>query len=344
MAAEVHVPLLEDLRNLEKTANIPPVPQCSPQPQLVPAGMLEIIGAPPNIPPLRLDHAQTHEPSQHNTQHQINRLPPWRTWSPDPGFTSGAHTSLISTSPSLPHALSTAIGSTLQPIMYSGTRQLCEQSGVTAPTTSGVTLAHYLVHLAPAYAVTAPTPPRMHHRVPSRAHQVPEATPPAAVTGELIAPHAPMVPATNSTPWQPAPCFTPPNIPTAPNTALLPNERQMSSTLTNLNLIGPGNFDGQSYPIFIPQHPTSTSTSSSARGASSQAGAVVRQRLLLADRAREGVPASRHGRHCMRCLRDDCGGRQKWSNCKRPCHDCGSLSCRGRNSARKDKPCQEAWR
>lgn len=57
----------------------------------------------------------------------------------------------------------------------------------------------------------------------------------------------------------------------------------------------------------------------------------------------ENATTKRSPRHCCKCGSQDCKGKGGRAFCQNGCQDCGKLECRGRNSRRPDKKCDEGW-
>ncbi|KIM37652.1 hypothetical protein M413DRAFT_20280 [Hebeloma cylindrosporum] len=72
----------------------------------------------------------------------------------------------------------------------------------------------------------------------------------------------------------------------------------------------------------------------------SVASSVARKRVADA-LAAQGPPTkkARKPRTCTKCAQPECPGKQRVSNCRNPCRDCGRVQCRGRNSKRLNEPC-----
>ncbi|KAJ7200900.1 hypothetical protein C8J57DRAFT_1627132, partial [Mycena rebaudengoi] len=94
-----------------------------------------------------------------------------------------------------------------------------------------------------------------------------------------------------------------------------------------------------------PQLVASTSTSLS----SSEAPSLWSQmNQLFRKRAAEAIPGparkkQRKPRTCAKCPIQDCKGKKESEYCKDAFRDCGSISCKGRNSKAPQKRCSVAW-
>ena len=74
-----------------------------------------------------------------------------------------------------------------------------------------------------------------------------------------------------------------------------------------------------------------------------QAELLAQRRVADSVAKSKPVSAPRKRRTCRKCAKPECPGSQKVSNCKNPCRDCRTVSCRGRNSKRPEKTCYEGW-
>ena len=70
---------------------------------------------------------------------------------------------------------------------------------------------------------------------------------------------------------------------------------------------------------------------------------LARQRVADSVARAKPIEVPRKRRTCRKCAIFGCPGSQKVSNCRNPCRDCNSVSCRGRNPKRLDKTCAHGW-